>query len=82
MSPVCVLDAKYEPRVDGRLENIKPKISTVDPRFIFSMLNFESRAIFNIWNVSLLLNLGFPRVLFTGLYHTELSILVNMLQCG
>ena len=23
MSPVCVLDGKYEPRVDGRLENIK-----------------------------------------------------------
>ena len=22
MSPVCVLDGKYEPRVDGRLENI------------------------------------------------------------
>ena len=23
MSTVCVLDGKYEPRVDGRLENIK-----------------------------------------------------------
>ena len=23
MSPVCVLDGKYEPMVDGRLENIK-----------------------------------------------------------
>ena len=26
MSPVCVLYEKYEPRVDGRLENIKPAI--------------------------------------------------------
>ena len=40
MSPVCVLDIKYEPRVDDRLENIKRGVIFFHLEHIMGDMNY------------------------------------------
>ena len=59
MSSVCVLDVKYEPRVDDRLENIKTRrlaefrYFTIDRRAEVHILHLEH----NTDNMNFFLNL-------------------------